>query len=237
MFSISRSRYALPVQFLFLILNGAGVIVGTIYNFSTPDLYEDNAHHKVGWIATWVVTAQVVMSLLFLYTGRTRKVEPQGEETTRFLPVSMENMVGFTDSPVSPYHDYRWAGDTARNAERSFSGTTQNSRDISPDNDHRFPKEQPPRTDADGDNEEEEEDGLPMPMPAPQRRSLFRVKRIDSFLTKRVPGLFSARLLKAAEVMYEVFDRTILILGFIALVSGGVTYFGIFVSTPRHRQA
>ena len=176
------------------------------------------------------------MSLLFLYTGRTRNAEPQGEETTRFLPVSTENMVGFTESPVSPYHDYRWAGDTAHNAERSFSGTTQNSRDISPDNDHRFPKEQPPRADADDDHEEEDGLPMPMPMPAPQRRSIFLVKRIDSFLLKRVPGLFSARLLKAAEVIYEVLDRTILILGFIALVSGGVTYFGIFVSTPRHRQ-
>lgn len=226
MFSIGRSRYALPVQFIFLALNGIGVIAGTIYNFSTPDLYENNAHHKIGWIATWVVTAQVLMSLLFMYTGRAKPKIPRASETARFLPISTENMAGFTASPVSPYHDYRWSGEIAHGAERSFSGTTQNSRDISPTDAHRFPKEEPARSDV----ESEDGEGLPMPAPGTQRQGVFPMRRLHSFLSKRKPGTTSRKLLKTTETMYEVIDRTILILGFITLSSGGVTYFGIFVS-------
>jgi hypothetical protein len=34
------------------------------------------------------------------------------------------------------------------------------------------------------------------------------------------------------EIIYQVIDRTSLILGFIALTTGGVTYAGMFVSQP-----
>ncbi|KAI9877743.1 MAG: hypothetical protein M1823_007056, partial [Watsoniomyces obsoletus] len=114
-FSISRSRYTAPVQFFFLLLNGLGVVFGTIYNVSTPDLYENNAHHKIGWIATWVVTAQVVMSLLFLYSGRTEKSAPSSCEHAAFLPISTDNM---TQHNMSPYHDHRWSGDSGQGTER-----------------------------------------------------------------------------------------------------------------------
>lgn len=217
-FSISRSRYTLPVQFVFLILNGLGVIFGTIYNVSTPDLYENNAHHKIGWIATWVVTAQVVMSLLFLYSGRTKKSELQTNEHAAFLPISTENI---GQHNMSPYHDYRWSGDSGQGTERS-------SRDISPTDPHRYSK---PETELDDDDDEE---GVPMPMPSPQRPSRFRIRVVDKFLSARVPGLFSAKLLKTVEVAYEVVDRTILILGFIALLTGGVTYAGMFVSAQPY---
>jgi hypothetical protein len=227
MFSIGRSRLALPVQFLFLALNGIGVIVGTVYNIGTPDLYENNAHHKIGWIATWVMTAQVIMGLLFMYSGRTKTSYDDIKESTKFLPMSAENMAGFTEAPISPYHDFRWSGDTEGH-ERSFSGTTQNSRDISPEDPHRASKEASPR--ADDEEDDDDEEGLPIPMPQAQRRSIFRIKRIDSFLSKRMSNVSSKKLLKPAEVVYDTVDRTILILGWIALVTGGVTYAGILVS-------
>jgi hypothetical protein len=207
---------------VFLILNGLGVTLGTIYNVSTPDLYEHNAHHKIGWIATWVVTAQVVMSLLFLYSGRSEKKTPAQGERAAFLPVSpTETMV---NQPMSAYHDYRWSGDSGQGTERS---STQSSRDASPTNAHRYVKPEPQPDDDD------EEDGLPMPMPSlpsPPRASLFRIRIVDTFLTRRVPGLMSTKILRSLEVAYEVIDRTILILGFVALMTGGVTYAGIFVS-------
>ncbi|RMZ85363.1 hypothetical protein DV737_g801, partial [Chaetothyriales sp. CBS 132003] len=209
MFSIARSRHALPVQLVFLALNGVGVIVGTVYNVGTPDLYEKNAHHSIGWIATWVATAHVVMSLLFLYTGRTKSSQATAaRETARFLPMSAENMAPFAESPVSPYHDYRWSGEGGHHADRSFSGTTQNSRDLSPTNHaHRLSKEEPARR---------------------KRHSLFGMGRVDLFLSKRIQTQFFARLLKATEMTYEMIDRTILVLGFIALATGVVTYSGIF---------
>ncbi|RMZ82261.1 hypothetical protein DV738_g1905, partial [Chaetothyriales sp. CBS 135597] len=175
-FSIARSRHALPVQLVFLALNGIGVIAGTVYNVGTPDLYEKNAHHSIGWVATWVATAQVVMSLLFLYTGRTKSGQAKVSETASYLPISTENIASLNESPVSPYHDYRWSGESGHHTDRSFSGTTQNSRDLSPaDDSDRLPKEEP-----------------------------------------------------ATEILYEIVDRTILVLGFIAITTGVVTYTGIF---------
>ncbi|KAI5289930.1 hypothetical protein KEM54_002853, partial [Ascosphaera aggregata] len=53
MLSIAKSKHTLPVQFIFLVFNAFGVLLSVIYNASTPDLYENNAHHKMGWIATW----------------------------------------------------------------------------------------------------------------------------------------------------------------------------------------
>ncbi|RMD39335.1 hypothetical protein DV735_g5792, partial [Chaetothyriales sp. CBS 134920] len=207
-FSIARSRHALPVQLVFLALNGIGVITGTVYNVGTPDLYEKNAHHSIGWVATWVGTAQVVMSLLFLYTGRTKSSQADTTNTATYLPISTENMAPLTESPVSPYHDYRWSGESGHHTDRSFSGTTQNSQDLSPaDDSDRLPKEEPaPRT----------------------RPGLFGIGRIDRFLSKRLQGALSTRLLKAIEIIYELVDRTILVLGFIALTTGVVTYTGIF---------
>lgn len=52
MLSLARSRYRLTAQLVFLAVNGGGVLLGTVYNANTPDLYPNNAHHKLGWIVT-----------------------------------------------------------------------------------------------------------------------------------------------------------------------------------------
>ena len=52
MLSIARSRYHLPAQVIFHILNGLGMFTGFVYNHSTPDLYKNNAHHPIGWVVT-----------------------------------------------------------------------------------------------------------------------------------------------------------------------------------------
>lgn len=64
MFSLARSRYTLALQLAFLTVNALGLIVGVIYNSSTPDLYPNNAHHKMGWMATAVVLVQTFVGLI-----------------------------------------------------------------------------------------------------------------------------------------------------------------------------
>ena len=223
MFSVARSRFALPVQFLFLILNGLGVLFGTVYNINTPDLYVNNAHHKIGWIATWVMTAQVIMSLLFTYSRRGKQPAIPAGERAAFLPMSVENMAQHN---MSPYTDYRWSGDSGQGTERS---STLNSRDGSPTDPHRrdtfedFEKPEPEPEDDDDDVPE-------TPRPRSRRLGWLRISFIDKYLSARVPNLLSAKILRIIEIVYEIVDRTILILGFIALTTGGVTYAGIFVS-------
>ena len=212
-FSISRSRYTLPVQSIFIILNGLGVFFGTIYNVSTPDLYENNAHHTLGWVATWVVTVQVVLSLLFLCSGRRKEPEAESNEDKTFPPVSSANMAWRN---MAPYPEYRWSGDSGQGTERS-------SRDVSPNEIQRFLK-------PEAEDDEEDEEGTSASLPPPLKPSRFRIRVIDIFLSARVPSLLSAKLLRTTEIAYEVVDRTILILGFAELLSGGAVYAGIFVS-------
>jgi hypothetical protein len=154
MLSIAHLRYTIPVQLVFLIINAIALLFGIIYNTSTPDLYENNAHHKVGWIATWVMCAQVVISLIYVYSGR-------GRSTSRpdyaRVDVSTRNM---TDHQrlYSPLNEYRWSGDSGQ-------GTVYPT---TPEEEH-FPKP---------DGEEEEED---IAMSTPLVRGLLRNRALDKF--------------------------------------------------------
>ena len=229
MFSVARSRIALPVQFLFLALNGFGVLFGTVYNINTPDLYENNAHHKVGWVATWVMTAQVIMSLLFTYSRRGKpSASPAGEHAT-FLPMSVENIAQHN---MQPYTDHRWSGDSGQGTERS--STAFNSREASPIGPHRrdtlddFEKPEPSQPDSeDGDDDRDLQHTQPR---FSWLSNKLRINFSAKYLSAQFPSSLSPKILRVAEVLYETVDRTILILGFITLLSGGVTYAGIFVS-------
>lgn len=232
MFSVARSRLALPAQFLFLVVNGLGLMFGTVYNVNTPDLYENNAHHNIGWIVTWIMVAQLVMSLLFTYSNRRKKATQASSEHTTFLQMPVGNMPQHNSRP---YTDYRWSGDSGQGTERS---SVSNSRDISPTDPHRrdsfddFEKPEPVPADDDDDQEDDLAAGAHA-SPQPPLSRWFRISRVDTFLSARIPNLLSAKVLRLTEVVYDMIDRIILVLGFIALVTGGVTYAGIFVSRPR----
>ena len=167
------------------------------------------------------MTAQVVMSLLFTYSRKQQNTS--SEERAAFLPMSIANIVQHN---MAPYSDHRWSGDSGQ-------GTEYSSRDISPNESHRYTK---PEGDTEGDSDDGEDIVMPMPQPQtePRRSSCFRIKKVENFLSRRVPGLLSHKLRKSIEILCEIVDRTILILGFIALTTGGVTYFGIMVSAILH---
>src|SRR5215471_305231 len=122
MFSVARFRLALPTQFLFLIVNTLGLLLGIVYNSQTPNLYANNAHHKIGWISTWVVIAQAIMGLLFVYSGRDRDKQGSSYERATFLPVPT-HVTGETHQshPDNAVHEYRWSGDSGQGTERTSS--------------------------------------------------------------------------------------------------------------------
>lgn len=213
MFSVARSKLALPVQFVFLVLNGLGVVCGTIYNINTPDLYPNNAHHKIGWIATWVVTAQVIMSLLFLYSGRRTPEKVKVSESTAFLPSSLHSI-------NRSMHKYRWSTDSgAETHVNSPSGSARSSRTLSPDRDYDYQKAEM----------EEPEDMEDIPIePAQEKPTWFKNTKLDRYLSTRIPKMASSKVAGVAEVIYEIIDRTVLILSFVAIMTGIVTYAGIF---------
>lgn len=220
MFSIARSKFALPSQFVFLAFNALGLLLGIIYNSQTPDLYENNAHHKIGWIVTWVVSAQVIMSLIFAYAGRGES-ESTPYERAAFLPVSTDEMGDHQIIyPNGARHEYRWSRDSGQGTERNSSSL--NSRAQSPTCES-------PVEEYDGfDKPEDQAHFKPMGRP-----SWWQNTVVDRFLVSRVPGLISSRVLGVLSFVYLVIDRIILPFGFIAIATGGVAYGGIMVSVSR----
>lgn len=206
MLSIARSRLAILSQFLFMAVNVAGLLFGIIYNSQTPDLYENNAHHKIGWIATCVIGTQIVLSLIFAYAGRGQSESPAvSYEHAAFLPVATEDHENMY--PSGPMHEYRWSRDSGQGTEPSSSIHSPGS---------------PVEQEFDGF----EKPGEPMPphdSPRPWLPSAF----MDRFLSKRVPGMVSSRVLRIFNSIYNVIDRIILPFGFIAIATGAVTYGGI----------
>ncbi|KAJ5321754.1 hypothetical protein MYU51_017213 [Penicillium brevicompactum] len=203
--SVSRSRLAIPSQFFFTVVNAFGLLFGIIYNDQTPDLYVNNAHHKIGWVASSVIFVQTLLALLFAYAGRGESPKPSYEhvehaEHAAFLPVA-------TDEHDDRYrnHEYRWSRDSGQ-------GTDSNSSIHSPVS--------PSESHADYDGFEKA-DLLKF---APRGLANNRIAR---FLSKRLPGLVSGSVLKGLTIVYNIVDRVILPLGFAALATGGVTYGGI----------
>ncbi|KAL4820675.1 hypothetical protein BDW67DRAFT_152967 [Aspergillus spinulosporus] len=213
MLSIARSRMALLSQFVFLVVNAVGLFVGIVYNSQTPDLYENNAHHKIGWVATWVIAAQVVMALIFAYAGRGEKAE-NAYERAQFLPVSTDDMAETPSTfPAGIRHEYRWSRDSGQGTERNTASLHSRASSSCPS----------PSDEYDGFEKPEED----IPEQASESRGFMHTGVLDRFLANRVPNLVSVRALRILNFVYNVIDRLILPLGSIALVSGGVTYGGI----------
>lgn len=183
-------------------VNAFGLLFGIIYNDQTPDLYVNNAHHKIGWVASSVIFVQVLLALLFTYAGRGEAPKPSYDhaEHAAFLPVA-------TDEHDDRYrnHEYRWSRDSGQ-------GTDSNSSIHSPAS--------PSESHADYDSFEKVE------LPKLALRG-WANNRIARSLSKRLPGLVSGSVLKGLNIVYNIIDRVILPFGFAALATGGVTYGGI----------
>ncbi|KAL0936701.1 uncharacterized protein CTRU02_208916 [Colletotrichum truncatum] len=223
MLSIARSRYTLALQFTFLAVNALGVLLGGIYNASTPDLYPNNAHHKLGWFVTWVVSAQVLIGLVGRVAGALKS--GSGENYSRneyqsFIPVSTAAMAEhhrINESPFAP-HPYRLSNDSGQGTEpcteslRSHSRSSS-SNEISPRVSDAHHKEYV-------EDDDDLEDGLPMPMPMSRAGSSDRANKILA----KIAGKISSRVWKGLLFVYNLVDRTILPLGSVALCLGIVAY-------------
>ncbi|KAF0317734.1 hypothetical protein GQ607_015044 [Colletotrichum asianum] len=220
MLSIARSRYTLPLQFVFLAVNALGVVLATVYNANTPDLYPNNAHHKLGWLVTWVVSAQVLIGLLGKVAGASssQNFETYNKnEYQSFITVSAAAITEHHRMNGSPFaNEYRLSNDSGQGTEpcteslRSHSRSSS-SNEVSPRISDVHRKEY-----VEGDDELE--DGLPMPMP-----TVSHENKAGSLIAK-VTGNISSRVRKGLLCVYNFVDRTILPLGFASFCLGIVTY-------------
>jgi hypothetical protein len=210
MLSIGRTRSALPVQFAFLCLNAIALLLGTIYNASTPDLYPNNAHHKLGWVLTWIMSAQIVVGVIKAYTGRQTNKEHAGQND--YLPVSTEAMQEHQRMEnLRQAEAHRFSNDSGQGTERHTESLRSQSLS-STSEDQELPSA--------GKNEGEEQE---------ERHGLLHGSRVDRFLGSKIPGLLSLRVLRVFQLVYGLVDRFILLLGFAAIQTGITTYGGLFV--------
>ncbi|OQE43413.1 hypothetical protein PENCOP_c003G07405 [Penicillium coprophilum] len=209
MLSVARSWLAIPSQLLFLTFNVFGVLLGIVYNSQTPDLYENNAHYKIGWIATFVVSAQFIMSLLFAYAGRGKSDTPSYEHAS-FFPVATDDHDTEHACLNGAMRGHRWSRDSGQ-------GTDSNSSIHSPGSSS---CESP--TEYDGFEKPDE-----VLAKITSERSWIQRTSVGRFLLQTIPGLIPSWVLRVLNLVYNIVDRVILPFGFVAIATGAVAYGGI----------
>ncbi|OTA99941.1 hypothetical protein M426DRAFT_66821 [Hypoxylon sp. CI-4A] len=216
MFSIARSRYTLAIQFLFLCTNAISILLGITYNANTPDLYPNNAHHKLGWIVTWVISAQVVISLVGRVAGVMGKKTSQefSEEEQAFIPVSTEAM-----AEHQRVNDALFSSQPYRHSNDSGQGTEPNTESLRSDSISTVVGQETPieLSDRRAHYDDELEDLHFKPAEMLPSKSA-------SSLVAKFAGKISTRVWKGLTFVYNFIDRTILVLGYIAICTGIVAY-------------
>ncbi|KAL1849801.1 hypothetical protein Plec18170_007322 [Paecilomyces lecythidis] len=209
--STARSRLAIPLQFLFLMFNALGLLFGIIYNNQTPDLYENNAHHKIGWIVTWVICTQVTLALIFAYAGRgeSKKSQSRSFDRATFLPVATDEHE--YPQPPGTLHENYWSRESSQGTEPSSSFRSCSSPSF--------------ESQAEYDGFEKPEELYPKPSGL---SGWFYSSIVDRLPLKRMTGILSNRVLRIFSNVYTVIDRIILPFGSVAITTGAVTYGGIF---------
>ncbi|KAF6841547.1 integral membrane protein [Colletotrichum musicola] len=212
--------FVLPV--VFLAINALGAVLGAVYNANTPDLYPGNAHHKLGWLMIWVVSAQVMISLLGRLVGGlngdSRNIHVK-KEYRSFIPVSAAAMAEHHRINESPYsREHRASDDSGHGTEpctsslRSFARSSS-SIEISPRISDTGRKEYLVDDDDDG-----YEGDLPMPLPSETDSS-----KTALILTK-ISGKIPSWVWSGLRFIYICVDRILLPSGFVVLCLGIVTY-------------
>lgn len=217
MLSLARSRFALHSQLLFLCVNGFGLLLGVVYNSKTPDLYENNMHHWLGWVVTLVLLIQCGFGVVRSFAHGKEIVESSLEEQASFIPISTEAMQHHQSmQDILASEQYRYSRDSGQGTEaesaRSHSISSLLHREDAP------PVSDNWRDMNIGPSHDEKVANLYGPN---AKRMMYRI----------VSGLPS-RIVSVMDFFYLATDRLILILGFVLVISGMVTYGGIFVSDP-----
>lgn len=196
------------------------MFVGIVYNGKTPDLYPNNAHHKVGWIITIVVCVHVFLSLLDTATGFMRRSDT-GEAAYQglrsYIPSGLSstgNRLGTGDShPHRNSYDSGHVTDGLADSLRSNSVSTL--------------AEGRPLRSEEGERGFDDESLTDVEFTHESRPS-----RWQGLINKMPMGIFR-RGSRVFGLWYNFIDRVILAFGFIAFTTGIVTFGRFFVRQPH----
>lgn len=214
MFSIARSRFTVLSHILFLGVNGLAVFLSILYDAQTPDLYENNAHHKLGWVATWIAVAWACLGVIAIFGNRDGRSRPSLE------PVSTAGMAEYQrlNEPHTPNTPgQRWSGDSAHGHSRNTSSLSGSSRTNSWGSDMDGFASRNFHDDDDDDMHHE-----------PEKRGFLGRVASEGFWASRLSSMsLGKRALSMIMVFYVFIERSILVLGFMGLITGFVTYGGV----------
>ena len=207
MLTISRSKFRLPVQFSFLVLNAVGVFASIMYNAKTPDLYPGNTHHSLGWVVTWIVGVQMILALLNAYTTSGDESKEDEEE---YRPLNVGEMQSGWVTGDGQYvkEEQRYLDDSGEGASlRSSSSTTLNG-----DHESHEPLQDIPlkRTQGSG--------------------SRFTSKYLPGSVWTKfdMASTFSGHTLRFSGISESVLVRAIMPFGHATFLAGIATYGGLF---------
>jgi hypothetical protein len=214
--SIARSRHLFAVDTVFQILHGIGIFVGQIYNGRTPDLYPNNAHHKLGWVLTILVTTRAVLMVVRAYGISTTLNGNDSDERGAFLPIPTE-----LSGRNLEYHNHRKSMGP-RLSNDSGQGSDRASSSLNFGHDQSPTLEEAPYRDM---STYDEVDLEPMRLVTP-----FQGTIVDRILLRIFTKIMTRRTTALVEMGYFVLDRTFIPLGFVGICTGIVAMAGIFVS-------
>lgn len=202
------------IRSVFLALNGIGLVSGIIVNAKTEDLYKGNVHRHIGWVATGIVLAHALIDVLLRFAKQSRTKQSKEREGVGS---------SFRNSMRTVYQSI--CSRLLANEDRlDRISRPENGRDVPRISQH-HPFGEYENSESDDEVAEDEYKSL-----VPGRRSFLRDNFIHRDFSRRSLTSASFGLLKILEFLYKAIDWTILVVGYITLVTGGVTYTGIFVS-------
>ena len=110
---------------------------------------------------------------------------------------------------------YRFSFDSGQGTEPNTESLRSQSISSHSSEDHQLPAAR----------QEHEEEDLEV-----EKAGLMHGSKVDAYLSKKLPRLLSSRALRVFQFFYDIVDRLILILGFVVIATGSITYGGLFVS-------
>ncbi|KAI4711245.1 hypothetical protein J4E89_003810 [Alternaria sp. Ai002NY15] len=204
---------------IFLATNAFALVLGLVYDHKTPEMYAGNAHSKMGWAITWIASAWVFVALIQAYAGRS-EFHSKADEFAE--PMTTANMLRYErvhdEEAVAPS---RWSGDSGQGTERNSASLYDPSQSPSVESENQQfapPLRRSTHDDDSFGNDDDSDD---------EKRGFLRNTSVDNFFSRSVARFAVGRTLKAIRFLYVAIERTILVQGFAAIVSGAIVYGGI----------
>jgi len=214
MFAVAKSNLHAPTQTIFLLLNVFGLAASIIYDKQSPNLYPNNAHNKIGWAIVWMLVAHTVVGVIFRRGDSPKDYTRSKEETSAFISTPLYRTLREDHGRQLSY-----ASDSAHGgSERS---STSNSPLRSPSHD-----EPRPYCSDEDLHEDGEDDYMHSSMPEASKFDRF-LRSTTNYIPQWQP---SRRVYRTMEVLYQIFQRALIVMAFVLFQTGIVVFCGIFVS-------